>query len=96
MSAARVSVSTGSSRTPEARSRLSVPHPRQLKLEVGHVRVEDPEVMTHRARRLGQRLLDLAAPRALGVDVLLGASQPTLALCDHAPQPVRLCDVADR
>ena len=64
--------------------------PGELPLEVGDVLVEDPEVVPGGACLLAQRLLDLAAPGGLGVDVLLGAPQPALALGDLVPKPVRL------
>ena len=65
-------------------------HPAELPLEVGHVLAKDPEIVRCGARLLGQRLLDLDAPRALGVAVLLGAPQPALALGDLVTQPVGL------
>ena len=65
-------------------------HPPQLPLEVGDVVMQRPKVARRGARLLGQRLLDLGAPRSLGVDVLLGASELSLALGDHVPQAVGL------
>ena len=46
-------------------------HPGKLALEVGDVVVERAEVASRGTRLLGQCELDLAAPRPLGVDVLL-------------------------
>ena len=48
-------------------------HAGQIALEVGHVLVEDPEVVRHRPGLLAERLLDLDPECAFGVDVLLRA-----------------------
>ena len=71
-------------------------HPGQLPLEVGDVVMQRPEVARRGARLLGQRLLDLDAPRSLGVDVLLCASELPLALDDHVPQAVGLLACAPK
>ena len=65
-------------------------HADELALKLGHAVVQGVEVVAGAAPLPGELLLEVGPQRALGMDLLLGRSQPAIPLPDRLTQPLGL------